>query len=211
MDLGYKITRGVYLISPEKIENINEFAKDLKFILKRVFVPFFQLRLKNVENAEIVEAINVLKPICIKFNTNFVINDDAILGATYGADALHIGKFDGVINDVRRKFQGIIGVSCYNDLDRAFEMANSGANYVSFGAFFESKTKPNAIICEPSIIKRFKKKSSVAICVIGGLSATNSQALVKDGADLVALSHSIWSLNKNDERVKELSKINSFF
>ena len=38
----------------------------------------------------------------------------------------------------------IIGVSCYDSLERARQFAAAGADYLAFGAFFASPTKPQA-------------------------------------------------------------------
>ena len=211
MDLGYNFKKGIYLISPSKIEDLTQFRKDLQFILKKVKVSCFQLRLKNVSEDEVIEAINIIRPVCIKFNTNFILNDNVELAAKYACDGLHIGQFDGTLNDVRKKFQGIIGVSCYNSLERGLEMASMGANYVSFGAFYQSKTKPEAVKCEVSVLKEFTKKSKVHACVIGGINSANAKILVENGAYIVALSSAIWDLKKNIDRVTELEKILSYF
>lgn len=212
MDLGYKIEKGVYLISPESIEDLTLFVSDLKFILKRSRVKFFQLRLKNVSEQILINAINQIKPVCIKYKTDFILNDDAILASKYACDGLHIGKTDETINAVRKKFQGIIGVSCYNNYNEALKMAQEGANYVSFGAFYPSKTKPSASLCNISVLEDFRKNNKTfPVCVIGGINSKNSKILIESGASLVALSSGVWSIKKNTDRVEELLAINEQF
>lgn len=211
MDLGYKIKKGVYLISPPKIDDLKCFITDLKFILKKVDIAFFQLRLKDVNKDYLFEVINALKPICIKYNTDFILNDDPIISAQYALDGLHVGALDGNIDDIKRKFNGIIGVSCYNNLERALEMSKHNIQYVSFGAFYPSETKPSAVKCDISILKAFKKKSKLPICVIGGITSSNAEVLIKNGADLVAISNGVWSISTNKDRVLEIQKILSFF
>ena len=184
---------------------------DLKFILKNVPISFFQLRLKNAEQMALIEAINAIKPICIKFNTEFILNDNYTIASQYALDGVHLGELDGNLTEIARKFNGIIGVSCYNDLRRALEVSKLNIQYVSFGSFYESATKPNAVKCELSVLKAFKKQSKKPVCVIGGINSLNAKILIENGADLVALSSAVWSQKKNTERVLELQKILSFF
>jgi thiamine-phosphate pyrophosphorylase len=210
IDLDYNINRGIYLLSPEKILDLQQFISDIKFILKKVRLSCFQLRLKNTEDAKIIDVINLLRPILIKYKVNFIINDSVELASKYALDGLHIGEFDGNLMNIRRKFSGIIGVSCYNNLQTALDAVQM-ANYVSFGSFFASKTKPNAVPCSINVLTEFKKLSKTPVCVIGGINALNAKELIKNGADLVALSSAIWDIQTNEARVLELQTINAFF
>jgi thiamine-phosphate pyrophosphorylase len=211
MDLEYSIKRGVYLISPPQILDLIGFAKELKTILKKTQVSMFQLRLKEVKEADIMDAINTLKPICIKYKTEFILNDNSNLASTYALDGVHLGELDGNLGQIRRSFKGIMGVSCYNNLDRAFEMAKLNVDYVSFGAFYKSTTKLDTKECDISIIKAFKAKSKIPICVIGGINPDNAKPLIKSGADLVAISSAVWSLPKTHDKILAISSIYSYF
>ena len=212
MDLGYKLERGIYLVSPSKIENIKEFVSDLKFIFKRFKIICFQLRLKNITEFELIECINILKPICIKYNVNFILNDLPQIAAKYACDGLHFGKEDGSLQEIMPKFQGIIGVSCYNEVERALQFAGSGVSYVSFGAFFKTKTKENTVECSISVLEKFVSlKPNFPVCVIGGISSLNAKPLVEAGASLVALSSAIWDLKKNNDKALELEKLSLIF
>ena len=133
MDSKLSVPNGVYLISPEEINNLQDFIQDLYFIFTHSVVKIFQLRLKN--NLEESTAQKI-KTICDKHNILFILNDDAKL-AIKNEYALHIGKTDEDFKIAKSKLD-TVGVSCYNDLDRALKMADQGASYVSFGAFFQS-------------------------------------------------------------------------
>jgi thiamine-phosphate pyrophosphorylase len=212
MDLLYKIEKGIYLISPPTIDDLELFASDLKFILKRVKISCFQLRLKDVSLEVVKKTINLLKPICIKTNVLFILNDDYITAAQYACDGVHLGKLDGDLHEAMRKFQGIIGVSCYSDVQKAIKFAEGGASYVSFGAFYETETKPDATPCEVSVITEFrKKKKDFPVCVIGGINSENAKPLIEKGAHLVAVCSAVWNLKKNTEKVLELEKILNYF
>jgi thiamine-phosphate pyrophosphorylase len=203
-----RLAKGVYLISPEKILHLEEFAQTLEFLLKSCPIPFFQLRLKG---QEIKNEVKVLKEICEQNNTIFVMNDSLEMAQQSNISALHIGKFDGDLKEVRKKWNGILGISCYNDLERAFIAEENGADYVSFGAFFQSKTKPNATPCDIEVLHKFKAKSDLPVCVIGGINSFNSKGLIENGADLIALSSGVWGLLKREKMANEISLINLHF
>ena len=82
--------------------------------------------------------------LCLTHNTLFIVNDDINLCEKVGADGVHLGQNDTSINTAREQLgeKAIIGVSCYNQLQLAFEAEVMGANYVAFGALFNSLTKP---------------------------------------------------------------------
>ncbi len=76
----------------------------------------------------------------------FIVNDYPDLAVEVDADGVHLGRDDAKITEARRKLgpEKIIGISCYDRLERAVEAERQGADYVAFGAFFASVTKPRA-------------------------------------------------------------------
>lgn len=199
-----KIPDGVYLISPEFILNINTFVQDLDFIFSHSIIRIFQLRLKNQSSHEVAA---IIKEVCDRHNVLFVLNDDAQF-ALQNKYALHIGKTDGDISAINLP---IIGVSCYNNVTRALQMAEYGASYVSFGAFFNSKTKPNAIPCDISVLQNFKKQNNtIKVSVIGGINSANFKPLVDAGANFICISNAVWGLKSNLQRIEEIKMISKF-
>ena len=184
----------LYLISPSSV-NISEFAVSLEEVLSTGLASCFQLRLKDINDQEIINISKVLKPICHKNNVAFILNDRLDLASIVGADGVHLGEDDGSISDAR-KFLGpkaIIGASCYNSKHLAMEAAEKGADYVAFGAFFETKTKKAKTKAEISIIKDWVFISDVPCLAIGGIDPENCHELVEAGVDFIAVVGSIWT------------------
>ena len=184
----------LYLISPSSF-NISEFAVSLEEVLSTGLASCFQLRLKDIKDQEIINISKVLKPICHKNNVAFILNDRLDLASIVGADGVHLGEDDGSISDAR-KFLGpkaIIGASCYNSKHLAMEAAEKGADYVAFGAFFETKTKKAKTKAEISIIKDWVFISDVPCLAIGGIDTENCHELVEAGVDFIAVVGSIWT------------------
>jgi thiamine-phosphate pyrophosphorylase len=118
-----------------------------------------------------------------------IINDDAQLAKAVGADGVHLGKDDGDIANARAVLgeAAIIGVSCYNSLDRAVTAQAQGASYVAFGRFFSSNTKPLAAPAQLDTLQQAKAVIKLPIVAIGGILPSNGLALIDAGADLLAV------------------------
>lgn len=190
----------IYLISPPKIE-LNDFAKSLQTALKTGLVPVFQLRLKDYEDAEILKISQELKKICHDFNSLFILNDSHKLALEAGADGVHLGCEDGLIADARKNSPKnfVIGASCYDSRHLAIEAAEQGADYISFGAFFASKTKKSRGNPTPQIIEWCAEMMDLPIVAIGGINNENYKILTKSGADFIAVISYIWQHPKGVE------------
>ena len=140
--------------------------------------------------------------------TCVILNDRVELAIKYQCDGLHIGKSDHHrVPKIREKFLGYLGISCYGDMKLAKRMEKLGADYVAFGSFFPSKTKPNAKVVDKSIIKKAKKSLNIPICAIGGITTENGKELIKNGVDMLAVITDIWTsknISKKCEKYKKL-------
>lgn len=123
----------------------------------------------------------------------FVLNDEIELAIELGVDGLHIGKSDyDRFDEIRSRFGGIIGVSCYGDVERALEFQHRGADYAAFGSFFASPTKPDSIIVPKSVISKAKEKLNIPVCAIGGINKSNIDEILEYKPDMIAMISGIW-------------------
>ena len=130
---------------------------------------------------------NHLLQLCAEFGTPLVINDDWQLATEIGAAGAHIGRNDGDLNAIRQQFSGLLGVSCYNNLEAAERAEQAGADYVAFGSFFASRVKPDAQSAELALLERAAGTLSIPIVAIGGITLSNAASLRVAGADAVAV------------------------
>jgi thiamine-phosphate pyrophosphorylase len=86
----------------------------------------------------------------------------------------------------------IIGVSCYDSLDRAREAAALGADYVAFGSIFPSPTKPHAVRAALELLRQARREMRLPIVAIGGITPENAPAVLAAGADAVAVVHGLF-------------------
>ncbi|MDH5300311.1 MAG: thiamine phosphate synthase [Gammaproteobacteria bacterium] len=153
-----------------------------------------QYRDKINEPAVRLDTARQIRALCDATGATFIINDDVQLALACGADGVHVGKDDLALEQARVALPDkIIGVSCYNQLQRAQDMAARGADYVAFGRFFPSKTKPNAAQAELELLRRARVELSLPIVAIGGVTIDNAAQLLAAGADSVAVIDDLFS------------------
>lgn len=122
-----------------------------------------------------------------------IVNDDISLAEAIGADGVHLGRDDPALEAARRRLgpTAIIGVSCYDQYPRAAEAVHAGADYVAFGRFFPSHTKPDAVPASPALLGE-AAGLGVPVVAIGGITPENGCALIEAGADLLAVVNGVF-------------------
>ena len=183
--------RFIYLISPKKI--YNNFYIDLGEVLKTGKVKYFQLRIKNKPEDDLIKISLRIKKITKKYKVKLIINDDYKIAHKVNADGCHLGQLDSAVNLARKKLKKkIIGSTCHNSKILASMAIKNKAQYVAFGSFFKSKIKPGAKKANINILKWGKKNIKIPIVAIGGITDKNYKKLIKAGANYIAISSFIW-------------------
>lgn len=147
-----------------------------------------QYRDKTVDAARRLDEACALVRLCLRHGALFVVNDDVELAAACGARAVHLGRDDGDIAAARYRLgaDALIGASCYDDIGRARRLAAAGADYLAFGAFFPSPTKPQARRASTDIL-RASATFGLPRVAIGGIRPDNAAPLIEAGADYLAV------------------------
>ncbi len=195
----------LYLISPPCIYDVAEFISAFSSLLFEYHDYIFavQLRIKHVQNESLLSLGIRIGEICNQNNVMLIINDDVQLAHDLyiqgKACGLHIGQQDTALSHCRKILPDnmIIGVSCQDQLQLAKKSLEEGADYVSFGAFFSSKTKLD-VIAQPkiSILDQWQKHSAIPAVAIGGITAENCFQFFKKSNTIIAICNYIWSHEK---------------
>ena len=148
-----------------------------------------QYRDKSHDDARRLTQARTLNELCQHHEVPLIINDDVELAAQVGAAGVHVGKDDSAFAIARARLGGnaLIGVSCYDRLDLALEAVRAGADYVAFGAFFPSPTKPTEIRASVALLRKARATLNVPIVAIGGITPDNAPLLLDVGADALAV------------------------
>ena len=184
----------IYLISPPQFE-LADFSQQLQEVIADPNIGAFQLRLKDVALPYIIKATKLLLPICHDHGVPFFINDHYELARDYNIDGIHIGQSDAKFLALKKEFgtDKIIGVSCQNSKHLAMVAAEQGADYVSFGAFFPTKTKKNTEKPSIDILDWWLKYTTTPCAAIGGINITNITKVVKTKVDFICMISAIWN------------------
>jgi len=153
-----------------------------------------QYRDKQSDDATRRAIAHALNRLCIASNVPLLINDDSALAAEIGAAGVHIGRDDADIAAARALLgpDAVIGVSCYNEIALAEAAAAAGADYVAFGRFFPSRTKPRAVGAGIELLHAARAVLKLPIVAIGGITPENGGALIEAGADALAVIEGVF-------------------
>jgi thiamine-phosphate pyrophosphorylase len=168
-----------------------------------------QYRDKSEEHARRREVAVALKKLCRARGIPLIVNDDVELASLVEADGVHLGRDDPTVQAARSRLgsDAIIGVSCYASLERAVQAERAGANYVAFGRFFPSATKPGAPRCPLSVLEAARDALDIPVVAIGGITADNGAILLDAGADLLAVIDAVFAqrdIRASAARIAEL-------
>ena len=179
--------RGLYAITDRRLIPEAELVERVREAIDGG-AAIIQYRDKSSGQATRLEQAAALAALCSARQVPLIINDDIELAAAVNADGVHLGIDDASVRTARAQLgeDAIIGVSCYNRLERAVEAVAAGADYVAFGRFFASKTKPNAVTADTDLLVAAHQQLRVPIVAIGGITPDNGAALIAAGADYLA-------------------------
>jgi thiamine-phosphate pyrophosphorylase len=182
----------LYLISPQDVGGT--FADRLKAALEPGIAAAFQLRVKNTGEHELARVAEPLLRICADADVAFIVNDSMSLAKRLGADGVHLGQSDGDVQEARALLgpSAQIGKTCHDSRHLAMEAGESGADYVAFGAFYPTTTKPSDYRPEPGILTWWSTLFEIPCVAIGGITPDNGRLLVEAGADFLAVCQAVW-------------------
>ena len=197
----------LYLISPQDVGG--GFPDRLKAALGGGPVAAFQLRVKDVDPHELATLAEPLQRICGDANVAFIVNDSVSLAKRLGADGVHLGQSDGDAREARSILGPSvqIGVTCHDSRHLAMDAGEKGADYVAFGAFYETMTKPSNYRPQPQLLSWWASLFEVPCVAIGGITPDNAAPLIVAGADFIAVCQAVWG----GDPAREVARFEALF
>lgn len=172
-------------------------------------IRLLQYRDKSDETERRKQEATELRRLCRQHDCLFIVNDDPALALAVEADGVHLGQGDTQLAAARRQLgaQHLIGVSCNNQLEWALAAQSQGADYVAFGRFFASVTKPDAPQAGLSLLEAARRQIHLPIAAIGGITPDNAAKLYDAGADMLAVINGIFGQPDIEAATRRLQQI----
>ncbi len=207
MSAGREFPGGLYAITAETADTARLLAQVEAALAGGVAAV--QYRDKSTDVARRHEQANELAALCRRYGAPLIVNDDLRLADLAGADGVHLGRDDGSVREARLilgpgKF---VGASCYQSLDRALAAQAEGADYVAFGSFFPSPTKPDAGRASPELLRAAAAVVRVPLVAIGGITRDNAPALLDAGADSLAVLSAVFEAPDIRAAARDLNQL----
>ncbi|MGH8515825.1 MAG: thiamine phosphate synthase [Panacagrimonas sp.] len=177
----YAITPTSLCLDPARLLSASEAAL-------RGGARFIQYRDKSRDDARRLSSARALRDLCERHNARLIVNDDVELALRAGAHGVHLGLDDLPLHEARAQLgpARLIGITCQDSSARARAASEGGADYVALGAFFDSRTKPDARHATLDLLRAVRVETSLPICAIGGITPVNGAPLLEAGADVLA-------------------------
>jgi thiamine-phosphate pyrophosphorylase len=202
------LPRGLYAITDSHLIPADKLTDQVAAAI-RGGACVIQYRDKSSNPEQRQQQAAALALLCHDHGIPLIINDDVELAVAVGAHGVHLGKTDSTVRSARKQLgaNAIIGVSCYNELERAVEAASEGADYVAFGRFFPSQSKPDAVTADPELLRQARQRLGIAVVAIGGITPENGPPLVTAGAQLLAAIHGVFGQTDVQAAARRYAKL----
>lgn len=200
--------RGLYVITDAASYDQNSLLEAVESVLNggASMVQYREKRLSNIHREQTALQLHEL---CRERGVPLIINDDVRLAQRINADGVHLGRHDQSLHDARKMLgvSKMIGISCYADIQYAKAVTKAGADYVAFGRFFDSQTKPWASSVPVDVLTQAKSELAVPIVAIGGITVENGAVLVKAGADMLAVVHGVFGQEDVTQAARDIAAL----
>ena len=200
--------RGLYAITPDATDSSAlETAVAKLFSAAAAACAALQYRNKSADTGTRLEQARRLATLARRHGVPFIVNDDLQLAIAVKADGVHLGRDDGDVAAARAALRGkLLGVSCYDSIAEARVAVSAGADYVAFGSVFPSSTKPGAVRA-PLRLFTEAKALGVPLVAIGGITPQNAAAVLRAGADALAVISALFDAPDIGARAHEFAQL----
>jgi thiamine-phosphate pyrophosphorylase len=163
-----------------------------------------QFRHKGHWSREIYAVAEGVARLCREAGAQFIINDRADFAMLLGA-GLHVGQDDLAPRDARRLVgpEAIIGYSSHN-AGQLCAAAGEPVDYVALGPIFgtASKRNPDPVVGVEEL-ERCRALVEKPLVAIGGITMENAAAVLRAGADSLAILSGLLPESVSARRLRE--------
>lgn len=154
-----------------------------------------------------------LRSLCERYGALLIINDSISLARAVQAHGVHLGQEDEAVDRARELLgeKVVVGATCHASPSLARHACDLGADYLAFGRFFPSQTKPLAPPADLALLAQVKAQLHLPLVAIGGINMDNAPSLIAAGADCLAVSHELFRGDDLEEIRRRAAGFTSLF
>ena len=197
---------GIYGILPADLETDDLLQRAGQALSGGVRILQFRDKKQGYKRA--LKRARALRELTQSFDALFIVNDSVQLALDSAADGVHLGRDDEALNaELLRQIRGdlLVGITCRADAAFAKSALASGADYISFGAIWQTHTKPEVpAIGLPRLAKARQMFPDANICAIGGITEENVASVRDAGADCAAVISGLFAADDIAFRARRL-------
>ncbi|WP_456374104.1 thiamine phosphate synthase [Thiolapillus sp.] len=200
------LLHGLYAITPNGLQG-HALLDRVQAIL-RGGCRILQYRDKSTDQDRRLRETRALRQLCERHDAMLIINDDPELCRASGAHGVHLGENDATLEEARLQLgaNAIIGISCYDDLGRARQAVDKGADYVAFGAIFPSSTKPGARQAGLELLRQARGELALPLVAIGGITPENALSVIETGVDMLAMIQGLFAQPNPEQSARRIDE-----
>ena len=156
-----------------------------------------------------IHEIQAIAALCKQHYIPLLINDSIELALQVGADGVHLGQSDTQLKEARQRLgnAAMIGITCHDDIHLARCAEADGADYIAFGRFFASRTKPEAPPASIEVLQQARQQLRIPVVAIGGITPDNGGSFIQAGADMLAVIHGVFGQSDITAAAKKFSQL----
>jgi thiamine-phosphate pyrophosphorylase len=197
---------GVYLVTPDAVGSAFDRVLAIVAHALDAGVRVVQYRNKVTSTTERSDQAGAITQLVAAAGGLAIINDDVDLAAQVGSHGVHLGRNDGDVAAARRRFpDGLLGVSCYDDLARAAAAVAAGADAIAFGSVYPSVTKPTAVHAPLALLGSARARwPAQRVIAIGGIGHGTIAEVAESGAHAAAVISAVFEADEPARAAREL-------
>ena len=170
-----------------------------------------QLRDKELPGRELLQLALRMRALISERRpgTLLIVNDRVDVAAAAGADGVHLGQEDLPVKEARRILgpRALIGLSV-TDLEEARRARGESVDYLGVGPIFPTPSKDDAA---PPMglegLAAVRRETSLPLVAVGGITEDNARAVLRAGADGIAVISAVCGAPDMAEAARRLAAL----
>ena len=166
-----------------------------------------QLREKEYSGKKMYDLALKFREITTKAGVLLIINDHIDIAMAVEADGVHLGQDDFPLKAAKKIAPDLLIGASTHSLKEAIQAQKEGADYINIGPIFPTGTKEGIErFLGPEAIAAISPEIDVPFTVMGGISESNIDQVLTNGARRVAMVTAITRAPNITATVKALRK-----